>query len=262
MRRTFWLLAVCLSLVSCSTLGEFTVVQMSDPQLGFREDAGFDQGLELLRAAVRDINAIKPDVVIVTGDMVNSSTSIEQKEAYRDEVKSIKTGMLYELPGNHDVKYADSQSLSSYIQEHGYDCFNFNYKGVAFIGLNSNLIVYGDSLQRKKHMEYFEEALRKAGNKRYIFVFMHCPVVTGSLNEKDTYSNFPTELRRPFLDLCKQYGVEAIFAGHLHQCFDVDIEGVRMITCGPSGLPLGKGRSGFNRIDIKKKSYSVEYILL
>ncbi len=47
----------------------FTFVQLCDPQLGF---GGYEHDVNSFKVAVQKINELKPDFVVICGDMVNN----------------------------------------------------------------------------------------------------------------------------------------------------------------------------------------------
>jgi 3',5'-cyclic AMP phosphodiesterase CpdA len=238
-------------------------MQMSDPQLGFGESSGFEEGAALLDKMVSAINERHPAFVIVTGDMTNSSKSGEQYRAYMERISKIAKDIpVYHLPGNHDVKINEEKSYVSYYEKYGPDRFSFLYEGCAFIGINSSIIIEGSQEAEEKQKAWLEKQLASYKDANQIFVFMHYPIVTKKLDEKETYSNFPKEKRGVYLELFHHYGVKAIFAGHLHQCFSCWLDSLEMVTCGPSGKPLGEGYPGYNWITISKEGYKYEYIPL
>jgi len=58
---------------------------------------------ETLRNAVREINELSPDVVLVTGDLTENGLISEFETAAR-ELKKIKTKKIIHLSGNHDYR--------------------------------------------------------------------------------------------------------------------------------------------------------------
>jgi hypothetical protein len=49
-------------------------IQITDPQFGmFESNKGFQKETELYEKAVKEINRLKPDFVVITGDLVNNS---------------------------------------------------------------------------------------------------------------------------------------------------------------------------------------------
>lgn len=241
----------------------YSFIQMSDPQLGFGEQSGFAEGEALLKKMVEVVNTYRPSFVIVTGDMTNSSRNESQYKAYRKLMSMISPDIpVYHVPGNHDMKLSEDRSMSVYRERYGEDRFSFGYGGSYFIGINSNIIVDGIEELELEQKQWLEVQLEKASGSDHVFVFMHCPIVTGKIDEPDTYSNFPAARRSEYVEIFDKYHVTAVFAGHLHQCFECVLKDFRMITCGPSGKPLGKGYPGFNFVSVTKDNYSCKYIAL
>jgi len=76
----------------------FTFVQICDPQLGM---GGYEHDINTFKQAVRQVNALKPDFVIICGDLVARPT-----EESVNDFNKIKAGLevtCYCVPGNHDL---------------------------------------------------------------------------------------------------------------------------------------------------------------
>lgn len=58
---------------------------------------------EFLRAAIREINELTPDVVLVTGDLTENGLISEFETAAR-ELKRLKAKRMIFLSGNHDYR--------------------------------------------------------------------------------------------------------------------------------------------------------------
>ncbi len=74
-------------------------VQISDLHIGglFKQDA-FDTMVEEIN------NDLKPDVIIVSGDLTDDGL-IFQFEQARNEIKKLKCDNLIIFPGNHDYRH-------------------------------------------------------------------------------------------------------------------------------------------------------------
>jgi len=73
------------------------LVQISDVHCGpmFRR--------EILRTAIREINEMRPDIVLVTGDLTENGLISEFKTA-EEELKQLKAGKVIYVSGNHDYR--------------------------------------------------------------------------------------------------------------------------------------------------------------
>ena len=74
------------------------IAQLSDLHVGgsrYRE--------ELLRTAIDEINAAKPDLVVVAGDLTDDGYP-EQYPDVREKVSRIECENVVRVPGNHDAR--------------------------------------------------------------------------------------------------------------------------------------------------------------
>ncbi|MDY3978659.1 MAG: metallophosphoesterase [Tidjanibacter sp.] len=248
-------------IVSPKSQEGFTFVQISDPQLGFREEQGFAEGEELLRSTVATINSIHPAFVVVTGDMVNSLTDTAQLKAYLQLIDLIdKSIPVFHLPGNHDMGASNKEHREAYLKHYGYDRFAFKYGNCALIGINSCPIRDNDNDLEQEQYQWLCNTLEQYADTSLKLLFLHCPIVVHKIDEKEGYSNFSFPMRNRYIELLKSYGVSAVFAGHLHNTAHCVVDGVEMITCGPSGKPLGSGVSGINVVKVSNDTFTFNYL--
>ena len=336
MRRIFLnvVLGVMAALTICGCSQRmFTFVQMTDPQIGFRDKSpGYVHTDSLFAEAVDDVNFLgnqgrktsskskdfilaymnndnkvnnikfsKPAFVIITGDLVNDQRDALQDSIYRANRAKIDVP-VYEIPGNHDIRPWTPENHSNYLALRGYDRFSFRYRGCAFIGIDSNCIVDSSDEDRggdvkispsdkaaaaqaeAEQLEWLKEELRKAAygsgsrridsergkvhnedvrrkkGARHIFVFTHCPVILKDIDEENNYFNFPKKKRAEYIALFKEYGVDVVFAGHTHMDYDTTAEGIRFVTAGPVGSPLGRGYSGYELVTVSRDSVRCTFL--
>src|SRR5512142_1282790 len=86
-----------------SLKGELSFVQISDSHIGFNKAANPDV-IATLQAAIAKINAlpVPPAFVLHTGDLTHLSKP-EEFDALEQNLKSLKTGRVFYVPGEHDV---------------------------------------------------------------------------------------------------------------------------------------------------------------
>lgn len=243
--------------MSCTSL---SFVHMSDTQIGFIDPSPVCAKTDtLMKLAANKINWLKPDLIVNTGDLINDPSSHLQDSIYRARKADFNVP-VWEVPGNHDVMGYSEENMANYLALRGYKRFAFKKKGCTFIGIDSNCIKDGATQAEEEQLNWIKEQLLKAAGSRYIFVFLHCPIIRETIDEPEDYFNFPMEKRQQYIDLFKTAGVSAVFAGHCHRTITCEYEGIRFYTAGPVGSPLLDGYSGFNLVTVGRNGFEVEYM--
>ena len=229
----------------------FFFIQMTDPQFGMHEDNKvFDKETELYMKAVTEINRLKPDFVVITGDLVHDPDDENQISEFKNLTGKIDPGIpVYLLPGNHDIgQVPTKKSLKKYKKNYGDDKFAFSHKGSRVIGINTSLIKADLQKPELKQFKWLKKQLKKGKNSSHILVFGHYPFFIKSFDEPENYSNMQMEHRVKYLSLFKEHEVAAIFSGHLHNNAQTEYEGIQLTATSAVGKPLGKAPSGFRII--------------
>lgn len=218
---------------------------------------------EAMNKAVTAINQLKPPFVVITGDFVNNSKSKEQIAAYKSMIAQIDSSVkVYMIPGNHDIGKVSRASIDNYKKNYGETHFSFRYGDCAFIGIDSNIIKEEDKEREEVQFKWLEQELQKTKDARFKFVFTHCSVFLKRMDEPVNYSNFSLPMREKYVRLFQKYGVNAIFAGHLHNNAYGKVGNMEMITIGPVGKVLGTGYQGMNLVKVYPDRFISEFIAL
>ena len=255
------LVVMMLAAVLCGCAGDreqFTFVQMCDTQLGF---GGYKEDVARFRQAVKQINALKPDFVVICGDLVNSATT--KSFADFNDVKSGFAVPCHCAPGNHDVSNSPS-SLKRYRELIGKDYFSFEHKGFTFVIANSQMWKGGASKETGAQDAWLKATLAAASQKRHgIFLVVHQPLFVKDPDEKDEYYNIPLAKRRELLDLFKKHGVVAVLAGHTHKTMIQDYHGIQMVNGATTSRNFDKRPFGFRLWHVgRKRPYKHEHVSL
>ena len=243
-------MAALFILAACSPK-TITIVQIADAQLGFDaavkgsvpgaeyvNDLSFE--VKCLRATIAKVNEIKPDVVVFTGDQVHLPTDMEQWDAFLQIIKDIDQSIkVYHLPGNHDHILRDGTAdPKDFINRFGSDRFCINEGGVNLIGLNTSLIYFNSELEPGQ-MDWLKASMAQIKENDVTLVFGHHPYFCEHIDEEDSHVQITKSKRRQYFDLFKTYGVDAVFAGHLHDNAAAEYEDIPMLTTTSSGYQLG-----------------------
>ena len=259
-----FLLAVFVSHGIAADSAPFFFLQLSDPQFGFIDNnKSISAETEAMNKAVTAINLLKPPFVVITGDFVNNSKSKEQIAAYKSMIAQIDSSVkVYMIPGNHDIGKVSRASIDNYKKNYGEPHFSFRYGDCAFIGIDSNIIKEEDKEREEVQFKWLEQELQKTKDARFKFVFTHCSVFLKRMDEPVNYSNFSLPMREKYVRLFQKYGVNAIFAGHLHNNAYGKVGNMEMITIGPVGKVLGTGYQGMNLVKVYPDRFISEFIAL
>ena len=259
-----FLLAVFVSHGIAADSTPFFFLQLSDPQFGFMDNnKSISAETEAMNKAVTAINQLKPPFVVITGDFVNNSKSKEQIAAYKSMIAQIDSSVkVYMIPGNHDIGKVSRASIDNYKKNYGEPHFSFRYGDCAFIGIDSNIIKEEDKEREEVQFKWLEQELQKTKDARFKFVFTHCSVFLKRMDEPVNYSNFSLPMREKYVRLFQKYGVNAIFAGHLHNNAYGKVGNMEMITIGPVGKVLGTGYQGMNLVKVYPDRFISEFIAL
>ena len=261
LKRLFLTLILALALLPARAQKPFFFVQITDPQLGFKEKNTMAEGVRLLSETVEAINRIRPAFVVVTGDMVNNRFNEGQRAAYQELIGRIDKDIpVWHVPGNHDLKPREEGDLQHYLDRYGYDRFCFRYGGCTFVGMNTCFLKDWCIEEEREHCTWLLRTLAANQGARFLFVFTHCPVVKEAVDEAEDYFNFQAPYRQFYLDQFTKYGVDAVFSGHLHRSRFCEYGGVPYYTTSASGLTLGDGTSGLNIVTVYKDRFTAEFV--
>ena len=242
---------------ACCPFRPFTFVQMTDPQIGF--ELSEERTDTMFKAAVAEVNALDPALVVITGDLVNWAYSDKQDSIYFAD-RALIEAPVFELPGNHDISTNEPQSRERWAALHGPTRFSLRKNGCAFIGIDSNCIKNGEEELEAEQLEWLRKELSKSRKAKYTFVFLHCPIIRQTIDEPEDYFNFSIPKRKEYIELFKEHGVDAVFAGHTHIDYSTEYEGIRFYAAGPVGFAFDRDRSGYNVINVTRDGFDVKYI--
>jgi len=199
-----------------SLKGELSFVQISDSHIGFNKPANPDV-IATLQAAVAKINALPtpPAFVLHTGDLTHLSKP-EEFDALEQNLKSLKTGRVFYVPGEHDVL---NDNGKQYLERFGKDSlgdgwYSFDQKGVHFIGLVNvlNLKAGGLGNLGREQLEWLEKDVKHLKSSTPVVVFAHIPL----------WAVYPdwgwgTDDGAQALSYLKRFGSVTVLNGHIHQ---------------------------------------------
>jgi 3',5'-cyclic AMP phosphodiesterase CpdA len=238
----------------------FDFVQMCDPQIGFGEYAA---DLRRFEQAARQINALRPDLVVVCGDLVNKPD--EKSFVDFNAAKARLSVPCYVAPGNHDLGNEPTlQSLEHYRRLVGKDYYAVDHKGCVFVVVNSQLWKTPVAGETEEQDRWLARTLQSAVKKhRRVFIVMHHPLFLKEAEEPDNYFNLPLGKRRELLALFESFGVVAILAGHTHTTATHDYHGIQIVNSETTSQNFDKRPYGFRVWHVAaQRPYQNEFVPL
>ncbi len=236
---------------------------------GFVKSTGPYKETTLFTQAIQHANRLKPDFVIICGDLTQNGGRIPEELQALHKVKLLldESIPLYLVSGNTDVgRSPSSKTLDAYRNVFGKDWYAFQHKDTYNIVLNTAVICNAkkDTPTLKDQRKWLEGALQASGRQKptHIFIYQHHPIIKHNLNEPDNYTNLPIDARKDYLDLFLKHNVRAVFAGHLHRNIVSKYESIELITSGPITKPSGKDKSGIRIVKVFKDHIKHTYYAL
>jgi 3',5'-cyclic AMP phosphodiesterase CpdA len=89
--------------------------------------------------------------------------------------------------------------------------------------------------------------------------FSHHPAFLKTPDEPDDYWNWPLERRKTLLELLRNAGAKAVFAGHWHRNNYSSYDDMQVVASGPVGYPLGDDPSGYRIVKVHADRVQHDY---
>ena len=228
---------------------------------------GFEWDADRYREAIAAANRIRPEFVVMGGDMIDDQRSEEQYEALMAITSELDDSIeMRWVPGNHDIAtdalVPTNASIEKYRAAFGPDYYAFSHGGLRFIVLNTVVLDRPEAASdaAAEQMEFLaREVDQLAEHDQRAVVFGHHPLFVATPDEPDTYWNLPNERRQELLTEFRRGRVSHAFAGHWHRNSIARDGGFEMVTSGPVGYPLGADPPGIRIVKVDPTGIAHHY---
>ena len=145
-----------------------------------------------LENIVKEVNLLKPDVVVMTGDLLDKNEEVNQTELIDILSKIEATNNKYAISGNHEFGHPEWENIiskSGFINlDNSYDLiYQDGLEPILIAGVSSNL--YGLSLDIKyQKISGFLESLKTSAESnipKYKILLMHEPDYIDSIDKSE-----------------------------------------------------------------------------
>ncbi|MBL6992044.1 MAG: metallophosphoesterase [Bacteriovoracaceae bacterium] len=209
-----------------------------------------------VKTAVRRIQQLTPDMVIITGDMVAGQGRIRRSKkhyqqmwsAFHETVTIPLTNSYIPVvvtPGNHDGSKYPKYKLERVVfneqwkkykpqidfvdESHYPEHYSFSHNGTFFISLDATTSSKLDSAQ----IRWVKEQLRKSAKYKHKVLFGHLPQYAFTKGRERGILN-DSELQ----NIMKRHKVDVFLSGHHHGYYPGEVDGIRMVSQAALGSGL------------------------
>jgi len=219
-------------------LDEFTIAHISDLHCG-----GPYFVANLLERAIDEINELRPDVVVCSGDLTTFGFRPEYQQA-REFIDTIECDSLVVIPGNHDsrnVGYVHFDELfgprSSTLRKHG----------VTIVAVDSTEPDLDHGQIGRGRYTWIEEQFAEPADMRVFVMHHHLLPVPGTGRERNIVYDAGDAI-----ECLQRAGVDLVLCGHKHVPYAWRLEDLFIVNAGTvSSLRLrGHTRPCYNVIEI------------
>jgi 3',5'-cyclic AMP phosphodiesterase CpdA len=266
------LVLLCLALLGAQKESRpLLVAHLSDTHLGLSRAPDAERNLQ---QAVEMLKARKPDVVLVTGDIGQSSEDWQKAR----QILSVLDAPVLWAAGNHDTK---STNVDRYRRFFGEDYYTTQVRHVTFLVLNSQLLGNYEEYEAKttvplppegqaeaeemlawlrQETQALTRARRSqsgggADEKRVVIAVQHVPLSRAGDFPPDPRPYWISQepWRSRAIEQLRQLGVEHVLAGHWHRGIVFRADGLtHHVAPATSWLPL-KGKLGFAMHEVSRE---------
>jgi 3',5'-cyclic AMP phosphodiesterase CpdA len=222
------------------------IVQLSDIHVGsqFKEET-FEQVIE-------EVNQLRPDAVIVTGDLTNEGLSKEYEKC-RTLLARLDTKKIISLPGNHDYRNT------------GYLLFkkHFPFETVNDLGGDVVIVTIGTARPDRDEGEvgyrqnlWLERTMKKYENKVKILAMHHHLIGIPDTGSARVEVIDAGDVLRTILAT----KVNLVLCGHKHRPWIWNFKGLSIVNAGTASSERVRGlfENTYNIITIKNKKIHVD----
>jgi 3',5'-cyclic AMP phosphodiesterase CpdA len=205
---------------------------------------------ELLDRAIEEINELRPDVTVVSGDLTTDGFKPEY-EAARGYVDRIDCDEVIVIPGNHDSR---NVGYVHFEEMFGPRARDLHKNGVSIVALDSSEPDLDHGQIGRSRYAHIEEQFARPADMRIFVLHHHLLPVPGTGREH----NFVYDAG-DLLEVLLRSRVNLVLCGHKHVPYAWKLEDLFVVTAGTvSSLRLrGHTRPCYNIIEIGPERVSI-----
>jgi Icc protein len=236
--------------------GSFTIVQISDLHCG---DMRFDE--KLMQTALKEINEMDVDLVVVAGDLTAFGYR-EQYEEAKGYIEQIQCSQIIATAGNHDCRNVGflhfEELFGPRFQAEVFDfsvyCDTVFHEKIKIIAADSNKPDLDDGGIGREHYKWIEEEFQEKDEFKVFLLHHHLISIPGTGRERNTVwdaGDVLAELHR--------VGVDLVLAGHRHVPYVWPVANMLVVHSGTVSTWRTRGytKPSYNIIELKPSGIDI-----
>jgi 3',5'-cyclic AMP phosphodiesterase CpdA len=194
-----------------------TIAHISDPHVGSPYFVP-----NLMNRVISELNELKPDAVVVSGDLTSEGFRQEYKSwvAYADRIEA----PLYTVPGNHDSRNVGYLHFEDLI---GPRNWSVDIGGVRIVGMDSSEPDQNEGKVGRGHYEWITREFLQPSQLRVFVLHHHLLPIPGTGRERSTVMD-----AGDLLEVLIHAGAQVVLSGHKHVPYVWRLEDMYVANAG------------------------------
>ena len=229
------------------------LVHLSDLHFGAHDE-------RLVSAVEKSVDALKPDLVVISGDFTQRARTEQFEEACRFLERLHDGGHeVLGVPGNHDIPLYDvlRRFLSPLTRYRRFIdetlCPFIELPGVAVLGINTaRSLTFKDGRINEDQVKFIADTFARTPSEAMRILVTHHPLFALRIGEQVERAIGRQELA---LDAVENSGVDMLLAGHNHHASSQDAS--ELVTRAGGVLVIQAGTATSTRVREQEQSFNV-----
>ena len=180
---------------------------------------------ELAEKVIKRINEVKPEIVVVTGDLTNEGSYSEFVRA-KSYIERIECEAKVVVPGNHDARNVGDLCFEEIF---GARSKILQHKGVTVVGVDSTQPDLDEGHVGREKYEWIERCLTTDWTDSFKVVALHHHLI--SVPKTGRERNILTDAG-DVLELLLRCGTDLVLCGHKHVPWVWNLNGTAVVNAG------------------------------
>ncbi len=222
-----------------------TIAHISDFHIG-----SYHFVSNLLNRTIQELNELKPDVVIVSGDLTNEGYRQEYNTA-RAYLNNLDCERVIIVPGNHDSRNVGYVHFEELFGDRG---TLLDYEGVTILAVDSSEPDLDNGRIGRERYKQIIKTFEGSNNLKIFALHHHLLPVPGTGRERNIIYD-----AGDLLEVLIHAGVHLVLTGHKHVPYVWELEGMVVVNAGTvASLRLrGHTKPCYNLVNISEEEVTV-----